>query len=155
MSYSSQFSITRTSRILQAFVFSAYRKNVLSHILSGTIIYLFTKSRRKNVEISCRKSRIFFQRLIRKISRINSSQRETDPESAIRWVGLGYEWTVNEVSIPEEDFNRIRISKREEGSFLEVYELSCVCWPNNADIELHDDLILEEDDVCIGLDLNL
>ena len=47
------------------------------------------------------------------------------------------------------------MSEKEEGRFSEVDELSCACGRNNAVIELHNDLVLEKDDVCIGLRLKL
>ena len=73
---------------------------------------------------------------------------------SIRWLHLGYGWTVNENSKPEKAFSKIGISERDEGRFWEVVELGCAFWRINAEIELDVDLVLEEDDVCMGLDLN-
>ena len=86
---------------------------------------------------------------------LKALREETDSWSPISWVDLGYEWIVNEVSITEEGFTEVGLQEREGGRFLEVDELGCAWWCNNAEIELDVDLVLEEDDVSIGLDLKL
>ena len=58
-----------------------------------------------------------------------------------------------DVSIPEEGLSGIGLSERREGIFPEVGELGGACWCNIAEVELDVDIVLEEDDVCIGLDL--
>ena len=73
----------------------------------------------------------------------------------IGWVGIGYKWTVIEVTIPDESVSERGISEREEAKFPEADELGCPCWRNNAAIELHVDLVLEKDDVFIDLDRHL
>ena len=63
--------------------------------------------------------------------------------------------TVNKFSIPEENVSEIGISDGKERSLPEVGEGGCACWLKNADVELDDDIVLEENDVCVGLDLKL
>ena len=82
-------------------------------------------------------------------------REEIDSWSPNRWVCLGHEWTVNEVSKPEETLSEIGMSEREEGSSSEVDESGCACWCNNAETEIDVDLGTEEDDVCIGPDLKI
>ena len=63
-------------------------------------------------------------------------------------------WTVNKVSIPEENVSEIGISEGKEGSLPEVGEWGCACWQND-EMKFDDDLVLEENNVCVGLDLKL
>ena len=78
---------------------------------------------------------------------------ETDSWSPITWVDRGYGWTVSEVSIPEEGLKVIGISERKNGRFSDLVEWGYARWLNIAEIVLDVDNVLEEDDVCIGLDL--
>ena len=82
-------------------------------------------------------------------------KEETDSCTPIKWVDLGYEWTVNEVSIPGEGLSEIGISKREKGRISEVDDLCYACWRNEAEIEPDIDLVFEKNDVFIGFDLQL
>ena len=67
-----------------------------------------------------------------------------DSWSPIKWVDIGYEWTVNEVSIAEESLIGIGISESEEGRFSENDEIGCACWLHNAEIEFYVGLALEK-----------
>ena len=62
---------------------------------------------------------------------------------------------MKEASIPEEILSEIGISQKEDGKFPEYDELGWGCWCNHAEIEPDVDLVLEEDDVCFGLDLKV
>ena len=57
--------------------------------------------------------------------------------------------------MPDESLTEIGISEREKGRFSELDELVFACWSNNAEIEIDVDLVLEQDDVCIGLDFTV
>ena len=65
------------------------------------------------------------------------------------------EWTVKEVSVTERSFSEIGRSEKEEETFSELDEITCACWRSNAVIDLDVDIVLREDDVCIGQDLNI
>ena len=58
------------------------------------------------------------------------------------------------MSIPE-DLSEKGKPEREEGKLSEVEELSYAFRRFNADIELDVDLVIEENDDCIGLELKL
>ena len=62
---------------------------------------------------------------------------------------------MKEVSESEEGLSEIGMSEKCESRFWEVDELGCACWRKNAEIELDADLVLEKDNVCIGLHLKL
>ena len=62
---------------------------------------------------------------------------------------------MKEVSEPEEGLSEIGMSEKGESRFWEIDELGCACWRKNAEIELDADLVLEKDNVCIGLHLKL
>ena len=123
--------------------------------LSGMITPLIFKSQRVMLEIRCKISWISSSVLYGRSLGLKELREETISRSSIKWVDLGYEWTVKDVSIPEEVLSEIVTSEREEGMFSEVHEWGCASWRNNAEIELDVDHVDEEDHVCTALDLSL
>ena len=58
---------------------------------------------------------------------------------------MEFGWKLKNVSIPEEGLEGSRLSESDDGWFSEADEWGCVCWRNNAEIELDDDLVQDED----------
>ena len=92
----------------------AYRKTVISQILSGMVLYLNIRSQVIKIWKWSR-YRNFVQRLIWKFSSICST--EGGDCYPIRWVYVGYDWTVREVSISEELSENGISEKRETNVF--------------------------------------
>ena len=72
--------------------------------------------------------------------------------SPIRWVYLGFQWTVKEASLPENNLSENGISEKYGGRLYEADDWDSPWWRNNAEIELDIELVPEENSDWNGLD---
>ena len=128
---------------------------VISQILSGMMNTLNNKSQWIKVKIRRMRSRVFPKRLMWKIRVLIALREKTASWSPLNWVVRGYEWIVNEVSIPEDVSVKLWYQKEKRESFQKqmIYFVRVDAKIQRLNLMLI--LYGKKDDVRIGLDLKL